>query len=66
MLGSPFSVAGPNILLNTIVAEELEHFAEVLEQADDFEKALNELIKKTIKAHKRIIFNGNNYSDGSG
>lgn len=63
MLGSTFSVAGPNILLNTIVAEELEQFAEVLEQADDFEKALNELIKKTIKAHKRIIFNGNNYSD---
>lgn len=49
MLGSTFSVAGPNILLNTIVAEELEQFAEVLEQADDFEKALNELIKKTTK-----------------
>ena len=63
MLGSTFSVAGPNITLNTMVAEELEQFAEELEKADDFEKALNELIKRTIKEHKRIIFNGNNYSE---
>ena len=63
MLGSTFSVAGPNIMLNTMVAEEFEQFAEELEKADDFETALNQLIKKTIKEHKRIIFNGNNYSD---
>ncbi len=63
MLGSTFSVAGPNILLNTMVAEELEQFAGKLEQADDFEAAVKELIKTTIHAHKRIIFNGNNYSD---
>lgn len=63
MLGSTFSVAGPNILLNTAVAEELEQFAEELEQADDCEAAAKGLIKKTIQEHKRIIFNGNNYSD---
>ncbi len=63
MLGSTFSVAGPNILLNTAVAEELEQFAEALEQADDCEAAAKGLIKKTIQEHKRIIFNGNNYSD---
>ena len=63
MLGSNFSIAGPNMVLNTIVAEELSQFADVLEQADDFESALNKLIKKTIKEHKRIIFNGNNYSE---
>ena len=63
MLGSGLSIAGPNIVLNTIVAEELCQFADVLEQADDFEAALQELIRKTIKEHRRIIFNGNNYSD---
>ena len=63
MLGSNFSIAGPNMVLNTIVAEELSQFADVLEQADDFESALNKLIKKTIKEHKRIIFNGNNYAE---
>ena len=63
MLGSNFSIAGPNTVLNTIVAEELSQFADVLEQADDFESALNKLIKKTIKEHKRIIFNGNNYAE---
>ena len=63
MLGSNFSIAGPNMVLNTIVAEELSQFADVLEQADDFASALNKLIKKTIKEHKRIIFNGNNYAE---
>lgn len=63
MLGSSLSIAGPNTILNTIVAEELCQFADILEQADDFNSALEELIKKTIKEHKRIIFNGNNYSD---
>ena len=63
MLGSNFSIAGPNMVLNTIVAEELSQFADVLEQADDFASTLNKLIKKTIKEHKRIIFNGNNYAE---
>ena len=63
MLGSTFSVSGPNVILNTIVAEALSSFADELEGATDFKKALNSLIKKTLKDHKRIIFNGNNYSD---
>ena len=63
MLGSDQSIAGPNIVLNTIVAEALAQFADELEAADDFNTALQSLIKKTITAHKRIIFNGNNYSD---
>ena len=63
MLGSSMSVSGPNIVLNTIVAEELKQFADELENAEDFTKALNALIRKTIKEHKRIIFNGDGYSD---
>ncbi|MCX7614204.1 MAG: glutamine synthetase III [Clostridiales bacterium] len=63
MPGSALSVAGPNFVLNTIVAEELSQFADTLESAGDFTKALNDLIKKTISEHKRIIFNGNNYSE---
>ncbi|WP_304406275.1 glutamine synthetase III, partial [uncultured Clostridium sp.] len=63
MLGSTFSIAGPNIVLNTIVAEELKQFADTLEISTDLDKDLNTLIKNTIKNHKRIIFNGNNYSD---
>ena len=63
MCGSALSIAGPNIILNTIVADELDKFADVLEKADDVEKALNELIRDTVREHKRIIFNGNNYSD---
>lgn len=63
MLGSTFSIAGPNIVLNTIVAEELKQFADKLENSTDLDKDLNSLIKNTIKNHKRIIFNGNNYSD---
>lgn len=63
MLGSAFSIAGPNIVLNSIVAEELSQFADKLESSEDFTKALNALIKKTITEHKRIIFNGNNYSE---
>ncbi|MFA7117949.1 MAG: glutamine synthetase III [Sphaerochaetaceae bacterium] len=62
MLGSSFSVAGPNIVLNTIVAEELSKFADVLEKASNFNEALASLVKETYIAHKRIIFNGNNYS----
>ena len=62
-LGSSFSVATPNTYLNTIVAEELEQFADILEKADDFDKALSDLVKKTIIDHKRIIFNGNGYDE---
>lgn len=63
MLGSAFSISGPNIVLNTIIADSLGQFADVLEQSKDFNKTLNNLIKETITKHKRIIFNGNNYSE---
>jgi glutamine synthetase len=63
MLGSSFSVAGPNIVLNTIVAEALSQFADILEKSEDFTSDLNALVRKTIKEHKRIIFNGNNYAE---
>lgn len=63
MLGSAQSVASPNIMLNTIVAEELSEFADALENSKNFDEDLHKLVKKTIKDHKRIIFNGNNYSD---
>ncbi len=62
MLGSAFSISGPNIVLNTIIAESLAQFADILEQSKEFTKTLNELVKETITKHKRIIFNGNNYS----
>ncbi len=62
MLGSSMSIAGPNITLNTIMAEELGKFADILEQADDFDSALQSLVCDTFTAHKRILFNGNNYS----
>ncbi len=61
-LGSSASISGPNIVLNTIVAEELEQFATELEAASDFDAALDTLIKRELTAHKRIIFNGNGYS----
>lgn len=63
MLGSALSISGPNFVLNTAVAEELSQFADILEKAPDFNKALHDLIIDVIKKHKRIIFNGNNYSD---
>ncbi|MDD4840276.1 MAG: glutamine synthetase III [Clostridia bacterium] len=63
MIGSAFSVSGPNIILNTIVSEELSQFADELEKGKDFKSDLTALIKRTIKGHKRIIFNGNNYTD---
>ena len=61
MPGSTFSIAGPNTVLNTIVAEELSCFADELENATDFNAALAEIIRRTIREHKRIIFNGNGY-----
>lgn len=63
MVGSTFSIAGPNFVLNTIVAEALCGFADILESAEEFTPALSNLIRNTIREHKRIIFNGNNYSD---
>ena len=61
MPGSALSISGPNIVLNTIVAETLSQFADELEGSSDFTADLNTLIKKAIKEHKRIIFNGNGY-----
>ena len=63
MPGSNSSIAGCNIVLNAVIADELEKFANILEGADDFETTLHALIKDTIKNHKRIIFNGNGYDD---
>ena len=62
-LGSQLNIACPNIMLNTIIADELEQFADELEGKDDFNGALNALIKRVIKEHKRIIFNGDGYAD---
>ena len=63
MLGSSASVSGSNVVLNTVVAEELKQFADELENVSDFNGALHDLIQKVIKKHKRIIFNGNGYDD---
>ena len=63
MLGSNQSISDANIVLNTAVAEELKQFADELEGAEDFTKTLNEIIRRTIKEHKRIIFNGDGYAD---
>ncbi len=63
MLGSASSIALPNTVLNTAVAEILKQYADKLEGASDFTSALHDLIKSEIKAHKRIIFNGNGYDD---
>ena len=62
-LGSSASISDANVVLNTIVAESLRLFADELEQAEDFPTALHDLIVRTIHNHKRIIFNGNNYTD---
>ena len=63
MVGSSASIADPNIVLNTIVAETLCQAADILEKADDFELALHDLIKDWVTDHIRIIFNGDGYSD---
>ena len=62
MLGSSQSIASPSAVLNTIMTEELEQFADILEQAKDFQSALQTLLHDTFAAHQRIIFNGNGYS----
>ena len=63
MLGSSNSIACANIMLNSAVAESLKIYADRLEKAENFEDTLHEMIRKTIKDHKRIIFNGNGYDD---
>lgn len=63
MAGSRDSVAGPNVVLNTIVAEAFSEACDVLESADDFSLAVHDLIKKYAAEHQRIVFNGNGYSD---
>jgi glutamine synthetase len=63
MLGSAASISCANTVLNTTVAEELRQFADILEGSQNFEADLHELIKKTIKEHKRIIFNGDGYDE---
>ena len=63
MLGSSQSIAGPNVALNTIMAEELQKFADELEVASDLDSALQNLVCKALTEHQRIIFNGNGYSE---
>ena len=63
MLGSSQSITEPNIVLNTIMAEELKKFADVLEGADDFDSTLHELVCDVFRKHQRILFEGNGYSD---
>ena len=63
MLGSSNSIACANIMLNSAVAESLKIYADRLEKAENFEDALHEMIRKTIKDHKHVIFNGNGYDD---
>ena len=63
MLGSSFSIAEPNIVINTIMAESLRQFADRLEYSRQFNEDLSRLLKETFRNHKRIIYNGNNYSE---
>ena len=63
MLGSSQSIAGPNIALNTIMAEELSRFADALEATDDFDRTLQKLVSHALRDHRRIIFDGNGYSE---
>ena len=63
MVASSMSIAGANTVLNATVADVLQTMADKLEKADDFDKAVDEVIYETLKAHRRVIFNGNGYSD---
>ncbi len=63
MLGAPMSIAGVNTILNTIICEAFDSFSERLEKAKDFDSEVHSLIRETYKAHKRIIFNGDGYSE---
>jgi len=62
MLGSSFSISGPNVVINTMIAEVLKGFADRLEKAADFDADLEKLLQETAKKHQRVVFNGNNYS----
>ena len=64
MPGSSLSMAKPNIVINTAVAESLRQYADALERAEDFTAELHNLIRDTVRAHKRILFNGNGYDGG--
>ena len=61
MPGSSASISGANVVINTAVAESLRQYADILEQAEDFERELHDLIRNAIRSHRRIIFNGNGY-----
>ncbi len=63
MLGASMSISDCNVVINTIMAEELRQFADTLEKADNFDETLHDIIKNVIKEHKRIIFNGNGYDE---
>ena len=63
MVGSSMSIAGPNTILNAAVADQLQEMADIMEKADDVDAAVDKLIHDKLKAHQRIIFNGNGYSD---
>lgn len=63
MLGSNFSISGPNVVINTIIAESFAQFADILDNSKDFDHDLKQLIQTTITKHKRIIFNGNGYEE---
>ena len=63
MLGSSMSIAGVNFTLNAMVADVLQDFADELEKADDFDSAVKDLIKRTVTEHRKVIFNGDGYSD---
>jgi len=63
MLGSSFSISGPNIIINTIIAEALKEIADKLEKSKNFNADLSKLMQEIAKKHQRVIFNGNNYSD---
>jgi glutamine synthetase len=63
MLGSSQSIAEPNIALNTIMAEELSRFADILETAENFDQALHDIVRDAFTKHQRILFDGNGYSD---
>ena len=63
MLGATQSIASPNVVLNTMMAEELSQFADILEKATDFQTALQSLLRDTFREHQRIIFNGNGYGE---
>ena len=63
MVGSSDSISSPNVVLNTITAEAFKEAADILEKADDFDTAVHDMIKEQLAAHRRVIFNGNGYSD---